>query len=271
MTKIRPLTIATLFCVTSAGFAQTTVSGSYSQDFNTLASTGTANSWVQDSTISEWWAFRFPNSTQVWVDVTQYAANDGTTATGTLYSYGSTASSERALGSVGSGNDASGGYRYGTGFTNGFLNAITDLDISYRGETWRVGTTTNTNNVEFQYSKNAAGVNDNTGTWIDFDPLDYKEANNSVAGALDGNVWFLQKQGSITGLDIAPGSTIWMRWWDIDHVGADYGLAIDDLSIRFGTATVPEPASLAMIASGLVALRLRRSRKNKTPTLRQTR
>ena len=35
----------------------------------------------------------------------------------------------------------------------------------------------------------------------------------------------------ITGLSLAPGNEILLRWADIDHAGNDHGLAIDDFSI----------------------------------------
>lgn len=236
--------------------AQTVVSGDYLQTFDGLATTGITNAWTQDSSIPEWWAYRFPSTPNTWMDVTNYIANAGGTATGSLYSFGAVSSSERALGSIGSGNDASGDYRYGTGFTNGFASSITSILISFHAETWRVGSAGNVNNVDFQYSVNAAGVNDNAATWVDVDGLDFTQAANAINGPLDGNANFLSISNSITGLSISPGSTIWIRWTDIDHSGVDHAIAIDDFSASF--ATVPEPATLAVIGMGLLAMRHRR-------------
>lgn len=234
--------------------AQTVVSETYLQNFGGLASTGT-NAWIQDSTIPEWWAYRFPAAPNTWMEVTSYIASNGGNATGSLHSLGEDLSTERALGSIGSGNDGSGDFRYGTGFTNGFASAITGILISFRAETWRVGTPGNNNNVDFQFSLDASGVNDNEAIWVDHDGLDFAQAVNSISGPLDGNANFLSISNSIGDLAIAPGSTIWIRWTDEDHMGSDHALAIDDFSASF--ATVPEPATLAILGLGFLAIKRR--------------
>lgn len=111
---------AAVLGLAAASFGQTVVSGHYSEDFNGLATSGTTNSWAQDSTVAGWWAYRFPANPGAWTDVTVYIANHGSTSNGSLYSFGPASNSDRALGSVGFGNDAAGAFRYGTGFTNGF-------------------------------------------------------------------------------------------------------------------------------------------------------
>src|SRR5262249_28047675 len=69
----------------------------------------------------------------------------------------------------------------------------------------------------------------------------------------------------LTGLNIAPGATFWIRWLDSDATGADDGLAVDDFSLTpgvldaapsvsavvpvDGAADVPLDASIAVIFS----------------------
>lgn len=110
--------------------------------------------------------------------------------------------------------------------------------------------------VDFQYSLNAGGVNDNAATWVDFDALDFSQSISTPSGTADGNVNFQLKSGVIDSLSLDPGSTIWIRWTDIDHTGNDHGLAIDDFSATF--TTVPEPATMAILGLGLLALRRRK-------------
>jgi hypothetical protein len=60
---------------------------------------------------------------------------------GTAYSFGAASSSERALGSRGSGNVSP--VQYGARLVNNTGSVITSMiTISYRGEMWRRGSTT---------------------------------------------------------------------------------------------------------------------------------
>ncbi len=43
--------------------------------------------------------------------------------------------------------------------------------ISYTGESWRIGSANRIDQLDFQYSTDATGLDD--GTWTDFDNLDY--------------------------------------------------------------------------------------------------
>ena len=57
----------------------------------------------------------------------------------------------------------------------------------------------------------------------------------------------------INGITLAPGEKLWLRWVTFDDPGNDHALAIDNLSVSFSTATIPEPASAAALL-GLAAL-----------------
>ena len=74
--------------------------GSYSQNFDSLATTGTTNTWTNDTTLVGWSLFRQPTPGTA---ITAYAADSGTSTTGSFYSYGATGNSDRALGGLGTG------------------------------------------------------------------------------------------------------------------------------------------------------------------------
>lgn len=74
----------------------------FAQNFDTLISTGSAT-WTNNSTIPGWYHARTGTGTTIVVDT-------GTSTTGNLFSYGSTASTDRALGSIGSGNATAGNF-----------------------------------------------------------------------------------------------------------------------------------------------------------------
>jgi PEP-CTERM motif len=64
--------------------------------------------------------------------------------------------------------------------------------------------------------------------------------------------------GSVAGLggtvvaDWAPGQTLWLRWVDLNDVGNDHGLAIDNFS--FSVTAVPEPEPWMLLMTGLAAV-----------------
>lgn len=93
--------------------------GSYAQDFNTLLSTG-SSTWNNNSTVVNWYAKRSGTGATL-------AADSGTNTGGNLYSYGTTSNSDRALGSLGSGNAAAGHFAYGVLLRNTSAVAITDI------------------------------------------------------------------------------------------------------------------------------------------------
>jgi endonuclease I len=221
------LAVLTVFTSASAQISITDVSIPYVQDFNTLASTGTA------STMPAGWSFSESGTNAN----TTYTADNGGLNAGNTYSYGTTGSTERALGSIRSGSLAS---MFGTGFTNNSTSTITTITINYTGELWRLGVAGRTDRLDFQYSLSATNIS--TGTFTDENNLDLVTPNTTgTAGAIDGNlpVNRASKSFSIVGLNLAPGSTIWIRWADADVTGIDDGLAIDDVTVSFNGTIVP--------------------------------
>lgn len=230
-------------------------SGSYTQDFNTLAAAGTSSVLPLG-----WQVFEGGSNGNG-----TYAAGTGSSNAGNVYSFGSSGSSERALGSLGSGSVTP--IYYGAFFTNGLAGAITDLAFSYTGEQWRAGSA-GTDLLTFQYSFNAPNVRD--GNWTTLSSLNFTSPNPGTTGAVNGNLAANQAalSGSLSGLSIANGETFAIRWFDDDTTGSDDGLGIDDFALNAVAApvvsAVPEPATWAMMLCGfgLVggAIRRRRTR-----------
>jgi hypothetical protein len=230
-----------------AANAITLTGAGYSQDFNTLANSGTS------STIPSGWAFlESPGNTT-------YSAGTGSSATGDTYSFGASGSSERALGELTTSTVNS---RFGAQFDNGAGGTISGLTITYTGEQWRWGATSRSgaDRLDFQYSLDASSLS--TGNWIDVNALDFTSVITSgAAGALDGNASANRSliSATISGLNIPVGASFWIRWAAADVAGSDDGLAVDDLSVSAtlspASTDVPETGStLAIFASGLVVL-----------------
>jgi uncharacterized protein len=207
----------------------------YTQDFDTLVNTGTSsllpNGWV----ISE--AGTSANAT--------YTAGTGSSTTGDSYSFGAAASTDRALGSLQSGSNVA---TIGASFVNNTGASLASLVIAYTGEQWRLGTTGRAvpDRLDFQISFNATSLT--TGTWTDVNTLDFTQPLiTGTVGALDGNAAANRTaiNATISGLNIADGTTFWIRWVNVDATGSDDGLAIDNFSLQ-GVAAVAMPGTLAL-------------------------
>ena len=204
----------------TAQVSLTTLNSTYSQDFNSLAASGSTN---DVSTLPQGWTFLETGTNAN----TTYAAGTGSSNAGNTYSLGVDA--DRALGGLRSGSLIP---VLGASFVNNTGAVITSLQITYNGEQWRLGATPRTtpDKLDFQYSLNAASLA--TGSWADVDALDFSSpVISGTVGALIGNTNKITLTTAITGLAIAPGSTFWIRWNDFDVSGADDALAVDDFSI----------------------------------------
>ena len=199
------------------------------QTFDTLANTGTANAWTDDSTIPGWYA-------KDSVSPLTYRAGDGSTNNGAMYSFGTGTTTDRALGSIGSGTTNT--VFWGVLLQNDTGGPITSLDVAYTGEQWRDGggaTPSVAQTVTFSYVTGNPASTDLTLAGTGISALDFTSPvfGATTGIALNGNVAPNRTSiaSTITGLSIAPGAQIMLRWADINHTGNDHGLAIDDFSV----------------------------------------
>lgn len=239
-TLIASAALAALALPAHAAIGIGSPSGSYAQSFDSLTST----TWVNDGTLAGWNLFRTAGSVSLIV-------GNGSSNTGGLYSFGSTGSTDRALGSIASGS--TGANTIAVAFTNNTGVTLTGFTAGYDGEQWRNGgnTATHTLTAQYGFGSSYASV-----SWLNAASSFTVSSlvNTSTAGAIDGNV--AGKSSGLGGSVATPwaaGQTLWLRWTDIDNPGADHGLAIDNFSLSV-TAPVPEPGSLAMLLAGLATL-----------------
>jgi len=215
--------------------------GSYMQDFDSLAGSGT-NTWIDNATLAGWYAAK---SSGTPTSFTNYAAGKGTATTGALYSFGDSESGERALGSLASGNANIGHIAYGVRFANDTGSDITSITITCTGEQWRNGNTS-PQTLAFAYRVSATPITDpdsaNAGSWTPFTALNFTTPTISPpTGALDGNAAANRQVFSgvlLTGVAVPAGSEIFLRWRDADDSGNDHAVAIDDLIVDFSGGTI---------------------------------
>ena len=192
------------------------------QDFDTLAASGTA------TTLPDGWYLAESGSNAD----TSYTASDGAANSGDTYSYGASGSGERAFGSLRSGSLVP---MIGAQLRNDSGQALSEIAIAYTGEQWRLGTAGRSDSLQFEYSLNAASLGDGSASWVALAALDFASpVTTGSIGALNGNAATNRTavSGSITGINLAAGASLWVRWVDTNASGADDGLAIDDISFE---------------------------------------
>jgi hypothetical protein len=223
----------------------------YTQSFDTLASSGTANTWTDNSTLRGWYASKTSGGTSV----SSYQASTGTGITGAIYSFGASGSSERALGSLASGT--TGNLAYGVRLLNDTGASVSNLIVSYTGEQWRNGGTTIVEVLSFSYTVSSSPITtsdagSNSFAWTPVTALDFSTPTVGVtAAALDGNAAANRRViGAVTlpGVVLAPAQEIFLRWFDPNDPVNDHGVAIDDLTITFsGAATATNAPTYAQV------------------------
>lgn len=244
-----------LIAVTSAGAATVNVSCSgsvtpvvalplsissmsytYPQDFNTLASSGAGNTWVDNQTLAGWYwqspGDRDPN-------VIGYNANDGTSSSANATSFGVADNPDRAMGAISGSSNRE--YHQAVQFQNNTGNTInlSEIYISFTGEQWRRNT--QLQSLVFSYAISSAVITDiKTGNWIPNNNLDFAALQSGTEGALDGNASanrtvFTNISLSSSG-SLAPGEFIALKW--VKSGTFSPGLAIDDFVFSLAPITV---------------------------------
>ncbi len=262
-----------LSCWTGAARGQFNYVGStYSQNFDSLASSG-APAWTNNATLNGWYLFRQPGAP---LDaLTSYSTGTGSSATGGIYSFGSAAATDRALGGIGAqaavfNNPASGNVAAWIAFsaTNNTGTALGQFSFAYDGEQWRDGGATGaaqTMKVEFGFGSTfGPGI-----TWVPLTGGTFEFSSpifsNASGLALDGNAAANRsagRGGTVTGLNWTAGQTLWLRFVETNDTGNDHALAIDNFTFF---APVPEPRGWALAALGMAALWFRCRRGGRAP------
>lgn len=213
----------------------------YGQDFDSLASTGTSQALPAGFQITEQGTANASNGF--------YTANNGSSNTGDVYSYGTTGTTERALGSLTSGTNSP--IYFGGVFTNGLGGTIESLAFGYDGEQWRAGSST-TDSLTFQYSLDATEVDN--GSWTSLASLTFTPLVIAANGAtLNGNANRTALAGAASGLAIGAGQSFAFRWLNTDSAGSDHGLGVDNFTLTATLAPVagvPEPSAWALLILG---------------------
>lgn len=257
-----------LLCLVGLGFLSSSANAEliyvaansvYTQNFDTLASSGTDLAWNNGTTLSGWYS----SSNLI-------TAAPGDASDETLYSFGSNGSSDRALGIVSEGGV--GAPQFAVAIRNESGTTLNSINIAFEGEQWR---RSNTNipapqTLEFGYRTSASLGGIDSGAYTNVAGLAFTSPGYLAPfGPVDGNNSSNRSSNissSLTGLDWKQGEYLWLRWEnEINGVGSIHGLGIDNFSFSASTSgditAVPEPSSLLLLSAVGVVLYLNRKRR----------
>lgn len=244
------LSAALLFCATAtAAFGQISyreAGSTYRQDFNhpRLAQGHTEIPWRDNETFPGWFAAYFDGIRGVYTtpDIVMATSGRGQNSIA-FYLYRSEFNrADGALGAQPSDERAPGlnrgGMYYGVALTNDTGVTLNRLRLSYRVELWRLtATPTRQETLHVAYQVGGTGLDE--GFWRTVPGSHYTtphqgDGPGSTARNLDGNtpenvVEFNNLE--VTGLNLVPGQTIWLRWFDVNNPSFDHGVGIDDVEI----------------------------------------
>ena len=213
--------------------------GTYTQNFDTLATSGNNNPWSNGSTLQGWYLFTMANA-----EVTTYRAGSGSANNGAFYSFGIGTDADRALGGIGSGSVS--GY-IALALTNTSGRTINALDLAFNGEQWRNGGNTSAQTMVLEY-----GLGDSFTTvtqWTAVPALHWESpVTGPSAAAVDGNsAGRVPVSGALSNLNWGSQQTLWLRWIERNDTGNDHGLAIDDFSLAAAAAPSGSTFSIAAL------------------------
>ncbi len=222
-----------------------------SQNFNSLANNGTVT-WTNDSTLAGWYS-----------NAATYTADNGNSSSLVLYSYGSVASNERALGINASGTTIA----FGVAILNNTGLTLDAVNIAYDGEQWRQGNANSaiskTLSVDYRVTSVLGTLNDAGFTAVP--GLNFTSPVNGLNSGtqLDGNspANRTQLSQSLNGVNWQNGDYLWVRWTSQASTpfNVGHGLAVDNFSLS--ATAVPEPSSILLLSAAASVVAIRSSRR----------
>jgi hypothetical protein len=250
----------------AAAITYDTAGVAYTQDFDSLGSTGAA--WTNGTTLTGWHWVGEGGTTPA-----TYTATDGGTAVGNqILSVGSTSlnPTDRAFGGQNGNNVAT--LYYGAQILNSTGDTLSTFSLTYTGEQWRRIQNEAADQLTFQYQIFNAGEGSLSAAsgWNAVGALTFTAPTTSSqsSAGIDGNLLANRTtiSSTVSGFSWSEGQEIWLRWTDNNPANNSSAsrravMGIDDLSFS-ATSAIPEPSSYAVVfgalSLGLAACQRRR-------------
>ncbi len=234
-----PLFLASIACAQAFTYNQSfdalPTSGAATDITGTGAATNQGALVAISTTGATWQAARILGSGSTAVKLT---VDTGIGNSGSIFSYGATASTNRSLGSLASGTTTP---AFGVGLTNTTGSVLGTVTITFKAQQWRSpsnATATSlgvVNTLTFAYGLASSGITSDK--FLSAAAM-VKEVNGNVVSnptpgttAAVGLVELSTNTVTLTGLTWNDGDVLYLRWQDANDASNDAGLAIDDLAI----------------------------------------
>ena len=234
-----PLFLASIACAQAFTYNQSfdalPTSGAATDITGTGAATNQGALVAISTTGATWQAARILGSGSTAVKLT---VDTGIGNSGSIFSYGATASTNRSLGSLASGTTTP---AFGVGLTNTTGSVLGTVTITFKAQQWRSpsnATATSlgvVNTLSFAYGLSSGGITSDK--FLSAAAM-VKEVNGNVVSnptpgttAAVGLVELSTNTVTLTGLTWNDGDVLYLRWQDANDASNDAGLAIDDLAI----------------------------------------
>ena len=253
-----------LYSPANADLIYASANSVYTQNFDGLASSGTALTWTNDATLGGWYS-----------TFGQFNAGSGGSSNRTLYSFGTDGNSDRALGIVSQG--ASTDPQFAIAIRNDTGATLNSITVGFDGEQWRRSTTNIAapQSLLFGYRTSTTLGAINSAAYTDVASLRFTSPQFSLPGGqLDGNNPANRSSNisdTITGENWGQGEYLWLQWQNESNgSGSRHGLGIDNFSFSANVSpgnitAVPEPSSVVLVATaGWLAIRRRKRTEKQT-------
>ena len=255
----------------SASIVINNVSDSYTQNFDSApipSTTRDAWTWTDNSTFAGWYRrANVNNDTQTPdPDLADYTAKGAGVTVPGFYNAHAGTSTDAAVGFFVDGQpDGLKKGSIGMVFQNNTGTTLTGFDVAYKGEKWYQHTADTTLLFQYTVQNSFADINSDidragAGIWTDVGGLSWTEAAAASTGWMNGSTAAngTNFNASVSGLSLADGQSLIVRW-RIPLTGTkEQGLFIDDVTVDNFQA-IPEPATLGLVtAFGAAILFIRR-------------
>ncbi|MET0262063.1 MAG: S8 family serine peptidase [Rariglobus sp.] len=230
----------------------------YAQTFNSLTRVNSVDEpWVNDADadgaagLRGWYASYHQADGTANGNAVLIRADNGTTGSGRLYSYGAnTTSADRALGSMRQDSlmEAGGSVRMGVRFVNRTGRRLTGFSLRFHGEQWRRSSNAAAQYIDASYAVFAADQGTLQDAGANYASLARFETlkSGSFSGNLNGNDASNRTLIAVEVDDVVweHGQELWIRWVTPNFPNFDAGLAIDD--VVFTARWTPEPSAFEL-------------------------